>query len=80
MDESDKQNDLKKSQNEFPSQPSKVEIITNLFAPFSEKEESKEFNIMKEDLIAYVTLQENDENIKKIKQTNGPSKTYYIVH
>ena len=65
MDESDKQNDLKKSQNEFPSQPSKVEIITNLFAPFSEKEESKEFNIMKEDLIAYVTLQENNENIKK---------------
>ena len=65
MDESDKQNDLKKDQNDFPSQPSKVEIITNLFSPFSVKENSKEFNIMKEDLIAYVTLQENDENIKK---------------
>ena len=63
MDDTEKQNDLKKSNLDIPPQASKAEIITKLFSPFSEKEGSKEFDIMKEDLIAYVTLQENDDNV-----------------
>ena len=64
MDDIDKQNDLKKSHNDIPQMASKIDILTDLFSPFSEKEGSKEFNNMKEDLIAYVTLQENDKNVK----------------
>ena len=65
MDDIEKQNDLKKSNLDNPPQMSKVETITNLFSPFSEKEGSKEFDIMKDDLIAYVALQESDKNIQE---------------
>ena len=60
MEDPDKQNDLKKSHLDNPSPPSKVEIITKLFSEFSEKEASKEFDIMKEDLISFVTLKEGE--------------------
>ena len=63
MDDTEKQNDLKKSNLDIPPQISKAEILSELFSPFSEKEASKEFDLMKEDLIAYVALQENDKNI-----------------
>ncbi len=60
MEDSDKQNDLKKSHLDNPAPPSKVEIVTNLFSEFSEKEGSKEFDTMKEDLISFVALKEGD--------------------
>ena len=65
MEDPEKQNDLKKSHLDNPPQISKAEILSELFSPFSEKESSKEFDIMKEDLIAYITLQENDKNISE---------------
>ena len=65
MEDPDKQNDLKKSHLDNPPQISKAEILSELFTPFSEKESNKEFDIMKEDLISYVALQENDKNISE---------------
>ena len=66
MEDSDKQNDLKKSNLDNPSPPSKVEIVTNLFSEFSEKEGSKEFDSMKEDLISFVALKEGDLTEKEL--------------
>ena len=66
MDDQDKQNDLKKSHNENIPQLSKADILINLFSSFSEKENSKEFDIMKSDLINYISLQENDTNVNPI--------------
>ena len=63
MEDPEKQNEFRKSQIDIPPQVSKAVILLELFSPFSEKEGSKEFDIMKDDLIAYVTLQENDKNI-----------------
>ena len=63
MDDPEKQNDLKKSNLDNPPIISKVDILTELFSPFSESEQSKEFDIMKDDLIKYINLQENDKNV-----------------
>ena len=63
MDDPEKQNDLKKSNLDNPPILSKVDILTELFSPFSESEQSKEFDIMKDDLIKYINLQENDKNV-----------------
>ena len=66
MEDPDKQNDLKKSHLDNPAPPSKVEIITKLFSEFSEKEASKEFDTMKEDLISFVALKEGDLTEKEL--------------
>ena len=63
MEDEEKQNDLKKSNLDIPPQISKADSLTELLSPFSEKEQSKEFDIMKDDLIKYITLQENDKNV-----------------
>ena len=63
MDDPEKQNDLKKSNLDNPPIISKVDILTELFSPFSESEQSKEFDIMKDDLIKYINLKENDKNV-----------------
>ena len=67
MEDPDKQTDLKKSHLDMPSQPSKVEIVTKLFSEFSEKESSKEFDIMKEDLIAFVAYKEGDQTEEELR-------------
>ena len=67
MEDPDKQTDLKKSHLDMPSQPSKVEIVTKLFSEFSEKEASKEFDIMKEDLIAFVAYKEGDQTEEELR-------------
>ena len=63
MEDEEKQNDLKKSNLDIPPQISKADSLTELLSPFSEKEQSKEFDIMKDDLIKYINLQENDKNV-----------------
>ena len=64
MEDLDRQNDLKKSHNDNVPQLSKAEILAKLFTPFSEKENSKEFDLMKSDLINYISLQETDTELK----------------
>ena len=60
MEDEEKQNDLKKSNLDIPPQISKADSLTELLSHFSEKEQSKEFDIMKDDLIKYIIGTEID--------------------